>query len=456
MQICTAERSEPFVSEGSIQRQGVRLSYCTVCEELFVELEPGKAAGSLFTYSYFMKDGSPDRPVIFAYNGGPGSSSLLLHMGFFGPYTVKLDGVDLSPLPPYQCGENPNCLLDAADLVLVDPVGTGYGRLLDEAAAKDFFSIEGDAEAMALCISRWIEKYGRYQSPKFLFGESYGTIRNFFVPKYLLGKSIHLDGIMMLGSCLMEGHFPDPMPVELSALSLPSFAAANWYHNGGEAELGTVIDEAYAFAGREYLPALFAGTDLPEEQREQVLKKLSRLSGLTEEYLRGQALRIPEIEFLSQLLKEEGRVISYYDARFTLSSDKGWEMSSDPALSRVLPAFKAVWSEIARDKLGVRLDREYKESDPAIGKAFTFETSTATPERLLSALSSTPGLRMLFLTGRYDMCTTVGMARYAFSRPWFPKERAVCREYPSGHMAYIDEASAALMENDIREFLSAR
>ena len=450
-----SELAKCFHADGTVKVKGRELRYTVVSEDTILESEPGKPAGSLFSYSYFLKDGAKDRPVLFAYNGGPGSSCLYLHMGFLGPWTAAPSEVDFDLTPPYQAVENQNFLLEYMDIVLVDPVGVGYGRLLDESRSGDFYSIEGDAEAMAEFISAWTRRHGRQQAPKYLFGESYGTIRSIFAAKYLFERRIHLSGMLMMGSCLMEGIFPYQKPIEVNVQQLPSLAAACWYHKRRQQDPQgehAFIEDAFAFAEGEYLTALYQGAALAPERRSAVIEKLSAFTGLEEDYLRRKYLRIDVFDFNKLLLQEEGKQLSYYDARFTLPAGSDADGRCDAATARMDAMYSALWSGIASEKLGIALDREYLASNSAVRAAFSFLTETDPDARLAAAMARTPQLKLLVMAGRYDLCTTMGMARYALSREWVPQERVCLKEYSAGHMAYVDSAVAAQIHDDILDF----
>ena len=233
-----------FEGKGEIVLRGEKISYHTVSEDNVLYDEENKPIASIFSFSYFRDDVTDlaSRPVIFAFNGGPGTSSCMVHTGFIGPKRLKYkdDVDDMTGVTPYEVIDNPECLLDIADLVLVDPVGTGFGVLLDESKAEKFYGVEEDAEAFLNFVQRWLQKYERWLSPKYLIGESYGCTRASVAAGIAARGSasrsydFSFDGIVFIGNTVTTGkYFNREVPAEAAVLGLPTYAAINWYHNTG-------------------------------------------------------------------------------------------------------------------------------------------------------------------------------------------------------------------------------
>ena len=245
MQVLTqGVNARRFVTEGRGCFDGEEIAYKMTAEEVILDGNTGKPAGSMFSCSYIRTDveNGMQRPVIFAYNGGPGSGCLWLHLGFFGPRRVRIDDeVNPSPVPPYELEDNPRCLLRECDIVMVDPVGCGYGRLFHQEAGQAFFGVEGDADAAAVFIEWWLERYGRRNSPVYLAGESYGTVRTCMLLRELCGgpmsekhrlSAVPVSGVILMGTVLdgLPG-MPEAFRVPETALQLPTMAAVHWYHH---------------------------------------------------------------------------------------------------------------------------------------------------------------------------------------------------------------------------------
>ena len=230
-----------FESDGKITLSGKEIPYHTICEDNIIYGPDGNPVASIFTYAYFRSDveDTSNRPVVFAYNGGPGSSCMYVHAGFLGTRRMQYDEVDReSAFGPYKVIDNPDCLIDIADIVLIDPVGTGYGVLIDESKKKDFFGIEQDAEALLTVLEAWVRRYNRGLSPKYLCGESYGCTRSAVAAGIAAtmgrerGYGIAFDGIVFIGNTVTVGkYFGEGLPVETSVLGFPTYAGVNWYHN---------------------------------------------------------------------------------------------------------------------------------------------------------------------------------------------------------------------------------
>lgn len=464
-----------FESDHTITLSGKEIKYHTVCEDNVFYDNAGKPIATLFSYSYFNKsDPNPDRPVIFGYNGGPGSCSMYVHAGFFGTKRVKYeDEVDRpTSLPPYEVIDNPDCLLDVADLVMIDPVGTGYGVLLDEEHAKDFYGIEEDAESILTFIESWCHKYNRWLSPKYLVGESYGCTRSATAAGIASGMGkdrgygVRFDGIVMIGNTVTIGkYFNREVQVEDSVLYFPTFAAINHYHNHpSDQTVEEFVKEAKAFADHDYLLALYKGEALVGEEREEIIKKISYYTGVSKEYLEARALKVDEDSFRSEVIKHKGLACSRYDGRLTrplLVPGKVEEKvgpHDDATGDRYDAFFYSALNGVILPYLNVKLDRQYqtymiyRDKDGKYG--WNEETKGGTTaERLRSAMTTTFGMRTFFANGWYDDCTEIGMVYYTMDHAGLPKDRVFVKGYKSGHMIYISEENTRELAEDIRNFI---
>ncbi|MDD5791073.1 MAG: hypothetical protein PUD22_00615 [Erysipelotrichaceae bacterium] len=468
-----------FTSDGVINIKGTDIPYHTVSEDNVFYDNEGKAIASIFSYSYFRSDieDVTRRPVMFCYNGGPGSSSMYVHAGFFGVKRIKYeDNVDRkTSLPPYETIDNPDSLLDICDIVVIDPVGTGFGLLLDEKRGKDFYGIEEDAESILTFIEKWCRRYGRFASPKYLCGESYGCTRSAVAAGIagggfgnLRGYGIKFDGIVMIGNTVTVGkYFGMSIPVEDSVIFFPTFAAINWYHNHpSEQSVDEFAYEAKKFADTEYLLALYQGESLQGEKREEIKKKISYYTGVSAEFLEERDLRIDENGFRSEVIKDKGLAVSRYDGRMTrplLKPAKTEEAKgpySDATAQRYDGMFYSVTCGIIHPLLNIKLDRQYLTFnifEEEEGKGYPVWNINCkggtTANRLQEAMTSTHGMRVFFANGWYDDCTEIGYIYYTLDHANLPKENIYVKPYKSGHMIYISEENCQELSEDIRKFI---
>lgn len=462
-----------FLSEGCIEVHGQKIPYHTVSEDTVFYDEDGKAIASMFSYSYFRSDIADvrRRPVVFCFNGGPSASSMMLHVGFVGPIRLKYSSdpdSDHTPLPPFESRENEYCLLDEADLVLIDPVGAGFGRLLDPTKADCFYGIEADAEAFLTLIQKWLDRYNRWESPKYLMGESYGCTRAATMAGMAsLGGNgrafaLSFDGLILIGNTVTEGrHLFDHRPVYSAVTSFPSLAAVHWYHNHPSRQpLEAFVREAAAWAGTEYLTALFQGEALPPETRERIVQMLMYYTGVSREYIESRNLMMEDAVFRSQVIRKKGRAVSRLDGRITrplyqpTAAEPGNGGRDDPAEGKYDPFFQAVLLGEVFPRLNIRWDRNFISSArhyPIWNNNLKGRTSAAC---ISDCMRRVPGMRLFFLNGWYDLCTETGVLWYTMNHSGFPKDRTFFKGYEAGHMIYLGEEQLRLVTEDIRVFLT--
>lgn len=467
-----------------------------ITEELPFFGEDGLAA-TAFTYTYMRTDeDSESRPVIFAYNGGPGSSCVWIHLGLLGPMRVKMRPgeakdaeaeVNPSVSGPYGLEENPYCILDEADVVLLDPPGCGFGKVADEQAAKECFGIRQDAGCTAQIIERWLARYQRFSSPKYLLGESYGTIRSCMLLRELMGgpmsvsrrlRAIPVDGVIMMGTALNLEPIGNTYPVEPCLLQLIGMTASRLYHrplSEEEAEEwrqaglfvpdqeegweGRLADAVWTFAGTRYLPALFQGNALEETKKQEMTRCLSLLTGVEPGWFEKHGLALPADVFTKECLKQEGLEMGFYDSRYTMQAYAGSSfldpVADDPAMGQYTPVYMGAMNGEMKEYLGIRA--EVSDSCCGIDFAVNGQWDYGSPEKpeqcLEAAMRRNKGLRVLFMTGLYDLVTPPGAVRYLVSHQQLPKERIVIREYASGHMPYMGKESAKKVSEDLRSFI---
>lgn len=460
-----------FIAEGHVVIGGKTIPYTVISEDNVIHGDQGKPVGSLFTYSYFRKDINEcrNRPVIFVYNGGPGSSSIWLHLGLFGPYRVKLDDVLSPPVnPPFKIENNPYCPLDVCDIVMIDPVETGFGCLIEQDSAEQFYGYDQDALSICLVIEGWLTKYNRWASPIYLAGESYGTIRSCVLANMLTGgpntksgilNGISVAGIIMLGSAVSTGKELFRENVEPSVINLPAVAAVAWYHKREDKpDLETFVEEAYRFSYEQYLQALFLGDALPSEQCVKVAGSLSYYTGVDQAYFLEHGLRLTINDFSVLLLKNKGLQVGLYDGRYVLKNtfDIGTPdpVADDPAMGQYTLSFIGAMNSIVKKELGITFDRPYKAINFNVNGTWKFDSERTPLQYLLAAMRRNKEMRLFFGTGYFDLATTTGAVRYTASHMGLPSERVTVKEYPSGHMPYLGEDSVQNLARDLKAFIT--
>jgi carboxypeptidase C (cathepsin A) len=415
---------------------------------------------------------------MFVFNGGPGSSSVWLHMGVVGPRRVVLDQeVNPSNTAPFGLADNPNSLLDVADLVFIDPVGTGWSRVIGKGGTADFWGVDEDADTVAQFIELWLTEHRRWNSPKFLMGESYGSVRAAVLPRALMGgplyvglmRGITVNGIVLLGTTLNardgSGSGGEPGDAELrQALGLPALADTAWHHQKIDRRgrgIEAFHQEVTSFARTDYAEALRkqkAGTLAPAD-RATLVTRLVAYTGLPASTFE-TSLVVSSNVFQKRLLADQGLEVGAYDGRYTLplSGSGNDPVADDPAMGRYSPGFVAAFHEMAAADLGVRMDRPYgsivwKDLLPAWNwKRGGVPSGQSFAVDLAVAMRRSEKLRVLVASGYYDLVTTTAAAELAVEQANLPADRAMLRRYASGHMLYLGDTAGAFAD-DVRTLI---
>lgn len=452
-----------FSSEGSVTILGKNISYRTTSENFPVSRTDEAIEASTFTFAYERNDlpNVSARPVLFAWNGGPSCSSVYMHMGLLAPQKIKSgNGIDISRTAPFELMENTHCLLDVCDIVLVDPVNSGYSRIYSQDSYGYWMSSTGDAVAMVATIRQWLSTHGRWNSPLYIAGESYGTARNALVSALLYtgcrySASLHLSGVIMIGSYLNCMQEPFPVPVEV--LSLPSVAAANWYwHREGKGSLAEYVDRCEEFAYSRYLYALAMGNALLDTERQSIAEELSYFTGYSVPELLDKDLLVDASAFSMDTLSDEKKAIGLYDARFAtsyISKPAVYDFDMDPGNVQSMTALIASMNCVLKENLGVHLDEEYRHYAINSGKDWNFKTALFPPSALEIAMARNPDMKLMFCIGYYDMVTTLGWCRYLVRHYQYPKDHLWMKYYESGHMPYAGDLHAKQLLDDMRSFI---
>ncbi|WP_226661201.1 S10 family peptidase [Alteriqipengyuania lutimaris] len=450
---------------------GQRIGYTATIAEHVLANDDGKSEAVIVTTSYVKNPRDTSRPVFFIYNGGPGSGSVWLQMGAFGPKRVAIpsDARD-DGAPPYPIVDNPDSLLDVADLVFIDPPGTGFSYLTKGTDPEKYYGLEQDARAVATVIRRWINDNGRWNSPKYLGGESYGTTRTAMVVRELEGATyndVGLNGLILISTILdFAAREPTPGNEMAYVMALPNMATAAYYHGKAQApSVEAIAEEARRFAIGPYATALMKGQDLPAAERASVRAELSRLTGLSETFLDQAELRVTDQRFYKELLRDRGLTIGRLDSRYTGTDydNAGEYPDNDPSFYGIDGGYTAAINSWARDTLGFETDREYQAigSDP--GRHWDWSLSGRGRGAYLNvapfigdAMRQNSQLRTFVGQGWYDFATPFFGAEYSLNRVGIPQERVEFHYYDAGHMMYIRDEDRAKLSRDIRAFIRAR
>jgi carboxypeptidase C (cathepsin A) len=450
---------------------GQRVAYTATASETYLKGEDGTPKASIFSVAY-VKDGpaDPNRPVTFLFNGGPGSGSVWLHMGAFGPKRVAIpsDARDDGG-PPFPIVDNPDSLLDATDIVFIDPVGTGFSHALGKTEAKDYWGVTADAKSVADFIRIWLGRNGRWNAPKYLGGESYGTTRSAAVANQLEGafNDVSLNGIILISTILDFGAQAGVQGNEMPyVIFLPSMAAAAYHHGKVPADAATLeafVAEARTFAAGDYATALLKGQKLKGEERAAIRRRLARFTGLSEAFLEAADLRVSDSRFYKELLRDRGLTIGRLDARYTGRDfdNAGEEPDNDPSFYGIDAGYTAAINSWVRDGLKFGGDRQYTTIGPVgdwnwdLGGGEAKYYKNVAPY-ISKAMRENSGLRVFVGQGYFDFATPFFGAEYALSRTGIPQDRVAFHYYGSGHMVYIRDEDRGALSRDIRAFIRSR
>lgn len=452
---------------------GSAISYTAIVGDVQLKRESGAPYASVFTTSY-LREGVTDpasRPVTFVFNGGPGSSSVWLHLGMLGPRRVVVPSDAEHPgNPPYPFVANELSPLDLTDLVFIDPVGTGFSRLVGDGKAEDVYGLREDARSIAQLIRAWLRQHKRWTSPVFIAGESFGTTRAAaLLPELMRGSEpIQVSGVMLISQA-MDYQGSTPMADNLTAFVtyLPTMAATAWYHGKverGGRTLEAFLDEVRAFAVDTYLPALFKGSALGEAEARRIAERYAAFTGLDTGYVLRARLRVEAGRFLKELLRDRGVAVGRLDGRYV--ADDVDDLAERPAFDAGSAAISAPYSThlnryLAED-LGVELDRPYHISGPDVGRNWVWNRANPrgepmyvnTARDLAWAMSYNPQLRVLVASGYYDYATPFFDAEYTLLRHGIAMDRVTMTYYEAGHMMYLHHPSFEQAMADVRTFVA--
>jgi carboxypeptidase C (cathepsin A) len=473
-----AEKEKPpeppakFVRPHRMKLGGAEMSYTTTAEEIILKDGEGKSTARFFTIAY-TKDGvtNPEtRPVTFVFNGGPGSASIWLHFGLVGPKLIDIPSDAQDPgAPPYKLRDNPATIFRATDLVFIDPVGTGYSRATGEKKDEDFWGYEEDADSVAEFIRTFITQHNRWNSPKYILGESYGGIRTSLLIPRLQGElGVGINGAILISPALNMATLPFIVEGndQSYATTLPALAATAFYHHrlpDQWKDLDTLLREVEQFAGSEYLLALFRGDRLDKAEKERIAEKLHRYTGLSKEYLVRSDLRVTAFRFAKELLRDQGKTIGLLDGRYTQNEidNISDQSNNDPFNAKTGPVYVSSFQSYLRNELGVDFEKRYvgtngkangKWKRPTNGRN-AFAGFVDVTSALAQGTKDNEALRVFAAGGYNDLVTSYFALKYMLEHSGIDAERLTIHDYPGGHMMYLHRPSADALSNDIVKFI---
>ncbi len=454
----------------SVSIHGRSVAYTATAGTLIIRDEKGEPQASVF-YVAYTADGNKaeQRPVTFLYNGGPGSSSMWLHMGSFGPVRIETAAPEATAPAPYKLVANDESLLDKTDLVFIDAVGAGYSRPIGKATGKDFWGVDQDVSAFSRAIQRYVTINNRWNSPKFLYGESYGTTRSGALVDALQDKGMSFNGVILMSTILNYG-VRMPGYDEMYIGYVPSYAAAAWYHNklaNKPADLKVYLDQVRAFSRGPYASALAKGQDLSPEEADAVARQLAGFTGLSVSYVKEANLRVEPGRFRKELLRDQRRTIGRFDARFEGVDDDaaGETPDYDASDTGISGAFITAFHNYITSELNYHSDLEYRPTFSDIGKDWDWKHQAAGIKRALPtayvagdlahAMRTNPHLQVLSVNGYYDFATPFAITEYDLAHMNLdPSLRGNVHfvYYPSGHMIYLNTESLKQLKSDLARY----
>jgi len=461
------QRDEPPVVTHHVIRVGPRTLNYTVTTG-FMPLKnavSGDLDAKVFYMAYTLDDPPAKRPLMFSFNGGPGSSSVWLHLGALGPRRIKMLDDGMLPPPPYQMEDNQQTWLTETDLVFIDPVGTGYSRAAKPDLAQKYYGLNGDIESVGEFIRLYLGRNERWMSPLFLVGESYGTTRASGLSNWLFDHGIALNGIALISTVMnfQTIRFANNNDLPLG-LILPSYAATAWYHKKLSPQMqaksvAQIAKEAEYFVMNEYMPAMMRIDHLTAAERQSLVEKFSAFTGLSQDFIERNNFRVELGEFNKELLRSERRTTGRLDSRFKgIDRDAaGDNPDEDPSINAIRPPYTAAFNDYVRRDLGYRSDVEYNILG-GVGR-WDFGTNNAyadTSITMKDAMAKNPYMKILIACGYYDMATPFFAAEYTVSAMNLDpslRKNIDFEYYDAGHMMYIDVTQLKKLKTDAASFI---
>jgi carboxypeptidase C (cathepsin A) len=460
----------PSVTKHEMRVGGRTLRYTVTTGVMPLKSATGETEARIFYMAYTLDGAGPaaQRPLMFSFNGGPGSSSVWLHLGALGPRRVHMLEDGAMPPPPFRLVDNEHTWLDFTDLVFIDPVGTGYSRAARADLASRYFGLQGDIQSIGEFIRLYLVRNQRWTSPLYLVGESYGTTRAAGLSGYLVERGVAFNGVLLVSTIMnfQTARFArgNDLPY---ALFLPTYSAIAWYHkrlppDAQGRPLRQLLDEVERWASTDYVVALAKGDRLTPAERQEVIDRLNRYTGLDKGFIENSDLRIEIQRFDKELLRDQKRTVGRLDGRFKGIDDLAVteRPDFDPSMAAIRPPYTATFNQYVRSELGFRSDLEYYILGGGINR-WDFGSDNAyadTSTALLAAFNKNPYMRLFVASGYYDLATPYFAAEYTLRHMGLdPALRAnvTTTFYEAGHMMYIDQTSLAQLKRDAAAFVQS-
>jgi carboxypeptidase C (cathepsin A) len=455
---------KPVITHHKITLAGKALAYTATTGFLPIKDDQGHVEAHMFYVAYTVDNSGPKRPLTFAFNGGPGSATIWLHMGCFGPKRVKMRPNGFMPPPPFEWEENQNTILDRTDIVFVDAIGTGYSRAVTPELGRKFWSVSGDIAAFGEFVRLYLQKNSRWTSPVYLAGESYGTTRAAGLSGYLVDHGIALNGIVLISTILnfetVSFGIGNDLPY---ILYLPTYAETAAFHHKLAPELEkdpeALRQEVEKFAAGEYAMALQQGDSIDPTLRQSVIDRLARYTGLSKQYIARCDLRIDLSHFDTELLRDETKIVGRLDGRFTAFNETATQQTPefDPSEAAIRPPYTSVFGDYVKTELGFQSDLVYYVLGGGIGR-WDFDTAGGragfadTSQALRRAFAKNPYLQVYIAEGFYDAATPYFAVEYTFNHMGLTPDahKNIARgHFNAGHMVYIDNESMNKLKQDV-------
>lgn len=458
----------PVITAHQLELDGATLSYSATTGKMPLKDARDKIVAQIF-YTAYTLEGEADpaeRPLIFVFNGGPGSASIWLHMGALGPRRVDMGVEGFMPPPPYRLIDNAYTWLDLGDLVFIDPVGTGYSRASDPDDNQKYWGLEADLEAVGEFIRLYLSRNRRWTSPLYLAGESYGTTRAAGLAGHLIDRGIAFNGVVLISTIMnfQTARFTKANDLPYT-LFLPSYCATAHYHGKLAEELQArqlreLLSEVAEWSESDYTVALAKGDRLSEDERGAIAAQLARYTGLSERFVLGADLRINIMSFCKELLRDDKRAVGRLDSRFVgiMASAEGQTFDFDPTNHAITPPYNAVFNQYVREALGYKTDLNYEIMNAEVNRNWKYQGGQFpdTSEGLRAAFAKNPFMRVLVAQGYYDLATPFHAAYYSLSHMGLDaslRDNVIIEEYQAGHMMYLHVASLAKLKADATDFI---
>ncbi len=469
----TLPAGEIFTSTQSVTIDGKTINLATETGTIQLRDENDKPI-ALFGFTHYKKtSGNKKRPIVFAFNGGPLSASFWLHFGVLGPKRVEVNDPDYTKPAPYKVVNNEFSILDKADLVMIDPIGVGFSKPIGEAKWKDFWGVDQDIRSIGLFIEQFLIRSGKFNAPKYLLGESYGTFRNAGLVKYLQDKGIAMNGVIMVSAVFEVQHLLFGPGDDMAYLvHFPTYAATAWYHNKVKDKgdsLESFLEGVRIFTEDEYAPALLKGDQLTKNEKETIAQKIADITGLSKEYWIKADLRVTNSEYFQELLRDKGETVGRLDSRFTgvnedmLSQFAFTDPQSDAISSPYISAFKDyLYNDLKASKhltytttAGTRKDFKWDWNHTG-NMAWNAQVAVSTLPDMTTAMKRNPNLKILILNGYYDLATVFYGVEHSINHMGLSpelKKNIIMKYYEAGHMMYTHLPSMKKFKEDVDNFI---